>query len=192
MNHITTDIGSYGEWCDSSDTHHYHDASLCKALTELFLNRGVLSVADFGCGDASYVRAFASVGISIFAVDGNPHTPRITGGLGEVQNLALPLDTKLNYDVVLSLEVGEHIPPEFEQVFIDNLCNTARQQIVMSWAVEGQVGHGHVNCRNNDYIISELTRRGWIYDDEATSSFRAASSLSWFPNSLLVFEKNYD
>jgi 2-polyprenyl-3-methyl-5-hydroxy-6-metoxy-1,4-benzoquinol methylase len=51
------------------------------------------------------------------------------------------------FDWILSLEVGEHIPHQLEDVFIGNLVRHAKKGIILSWAVPGQEGHHHVNNR---------------------------------------------
>ena len=45
----------------------------------------------------------------------------------------------------MSLEVGEHLPKEFEDIFINNLDNNNNYGIVLSWAIKGQGGYGHYN-----------------------------------------------
>ena len=40
-------------------------------------------------------------------------------------------------DWILSLEVGEHIPAQYEQNFIENLHRHNKKGIVLSWSVEG-------------------------------------------------------
>ncbi|CAG5124210.1 unnamed protein product, partial [Candidula unifasciata] len=39
------------------------------------------------------------------------------------------------YDWVVSVEVGEHIPAKFEDIYLDNLARHAKEGIVLSWAV---------------------------------------------------------
>ena len=89
----------------------------------------------------------------------------------------------------MSLEVGEHIPREHEQTFLDNVCRYANELIVLSWAVEGQAGLGHVNCRNNDYIVEQMRQRGYVLDD-TTSKLREAAQVPWFKDTLMVFRKD--
>jgi tryptophanyl-tRNA synthetase len=93
------------------------------------------------------------------------------------------------FNLVLSLEVGEHIPAQYEQTFIDNLINSSREYIVLSWAVENQPGIGHVNCRNNDFVISEFQKRGLDYSKGSSEYLREHSTLPWFKNTLMVFIK---
>ena len=91
---------------------------------------------------------------------------------------------------MLSLEVGEHIPAEFEDQFIDNITKHVKKTLIISWAIEGQGGSGHVNCRNNDYIIGQVTERGFKYNEKASNELRkAATNAFWFSYTLLVFDK---
>ena len=62
----------------------------------------------------------------------------------------------------MSLEVGEHIPKEYEDIFINNLHNNNNKGIILSWAILGQGGFGHVNEQNNDYIKSKMSNLGYI------------------------------
>lgn len=64
----------------------------------------------------------------------------------------------------MSLEVGEHLPPQFEDIFIQNLHNNNKHGIVLSWAVKGQGGHGHFNEQNNDYVKSKICDLGYVND----------------------------
>jgi tryptophanyl-tRNA synthetase len=56
----------------------------------------------------------------------------------------------------------------FAQNFIDNICTSSTKYLIISWAIEGQGGDGHVNCRNNDYVINEISKRNFHYDEKLT------------------------
>eukprot|EP00666_Eupelagonemidae_sp_cell4sb_P002611 gene2611-biopygen40125 len=72
----------------------------------------------------------------------------------------------------MSLEVGEHIPEKHIPAFVDNLDRHNRVGILLSWAVPGQEGHGHVSCRSNKDVIDMIERRGYWYDEEWIRCFR--------------------
>jgi FkbM family methyltransferase len=91
----------------------------------------------------------------------------------------------------MSLEVGEHLPAHFEDIFIQNLHNNNKYGIVLSWAVKGQGGHGHFNEQNNDYIKSKIGALGYIIDIENENKLRQDSTLHWFKNTIMVFRKKY-
>lgn len=170
---------------------HYKDNGLSQALIALLKDRRVMSVVDFGCGDAGYARDIRdATGIWVEAYDGNPNTEEMTNGFARQLDLSIPfqLDSMRMFNAVISLEVGEHIPPQFEQVYIDNLVRHAAELIIISWAIPKQHGEGHVNCRSNEYIIEEFKKRNWSYDQEASQKLRASiTSCHWFRNTLMVF-----
>jgi len=90
----------------------------------------------------------------------------------------------------MSLEVGEHLPPQFEDIFISNLHNNNTCGMVLSWAVKGQGGHGHFNEQNNDYIKSKICKLGYANDVKSENKLRRDSTLGWFKNTIMVFRKN--
>jgi hypothetical protein len=85
--------------------------------------------------------------------------------------------------------VGEHIPKNSEDTFIHNLHVNNVKGIILSWAIIGQGGDGHVNEQNNEYIKSKICNLGYKNDFETEIKLRNASSLSWFKNTIMVFRK---
>jgi len=183
-------INERGYWTSTAETNtHMVDDVLINAL--LFLFSEVKSVIDIGCGNGGYTRAFLKSNISCIGYDGSPLTPDITEGLCGVADFS-EVQNPGSYELVLSLEVGEHIPEQYEQVFIDNVCRMSNKYVCLSWAVVGQNGVGHVNCKDNDYIIEQMARRGFWYDEASSEFLRLNSSheiFPWFKNTLMVFEK---
>lgn len=168
---------------------HCFDLSLAEYITAVFAPPA--STLDLGCGKAEYLAAFcAAQWRDLQGIDG-------TVGLTEVakytniqlHDLCLPLDLKRKYDLVISLEVGEHLPPQYESVFIENITQHAEKDILLSWAVDGQIGPGHVNCRGNQYIINQLSLHGFQYNERVSTGLRQNSSLPWFKNTLMYFNK---
>ena len=183
-------INELGFWETTDGTGHIHDRSLANALTQYLLDKKAATVVDFGCGMGDYARAFKSAGLKVEAYDGNSNTEKISDGIGKVLDLSKPFYLKKKFDCVLSLEVGEHIPSEYEDQFLDNITKHAKNSLIISWAVEGQGGSGHVNCKNNDYIIGKLQDRGFKYNTAASDALRkAATNASWFSYTLMVFDK---
>ena len=169
---------------------HFFDKRLCKALIEFFKGEKAQSVVDFGCGDGKYVQKMIAEGISTYGYDGNPSTPTLSNGTCQTLDLSKPVQLA-PAEWVMSLEVGEHLPKEFEQTFIANLMRTAEKGIVLSWAKKGQGGHGHVNEQNNDYIKAIFAENGWVNDVEAEQALRDASYpiYFWFYDTVMVFRK---
>lgn len=185
-------FGHTGSWniSDMKDIkdHHFFDRDLCEAIIKLLQRNGAFYVWDLGCGDGSYVQMMNVCKIRAKGIDGNKNTYDITNGWGITKDLTVPLEEKPR-DWVLSLEVGEHIPSMYEDAYLDNVAAMCEKGVILSWAVEGQGGLGHVNCRNNVWVISKMIDRGFHYDESATQTLRDAAKIKWFKNTLMVFRK---
>ena len=135
-----------GNWTTKEETDtHVFDRALCDAIIIVCENQGINSIIDIGCGNGAYTKHFLMNGFDCMGFDGSPMTKELTKGLCEVRDFSEPVYIG-KFGLVLSLEVGEHIPAEFEQTFLDNLVDNSIDLIIMSRAVEGQGGTGHVNC----------------------------------------------
>jgi hypothetical protein len=60
-----------------------------------------------------------------------------------VEDLTKPFKTTKGN--VICIEAFEHIPSQFEKQFVENIINACSGKLVISVAVEGQPGIGHVN-----------------------------------------------
>lgn len=168
---------------------HSYDKNLSIALLDFFKNENAKTLADFGCGLGDYVRHFNSKNLNTKGFDGNPNTAQLTDNLGEVLDLSIPKIFNEKFDWIMSLEVGEHLPKKFEDIFINNLHNNNKYGIVLSWAIKGQGGYGHYNEQNNDYIKEKIIKLGYTNDIKAENILREKSTLWWFKNTIMVFRK---
>jgi len=173
-------IHEHGYWMGVCK--HKFDKRLLRAIIRFAKRNNVHTVADVGCGDGSYANALNKAGIDCDGYDGNISSPGIHKDFAQPVNMPF-------YDLVISLEVGEHIPAEYEDTFIDNILNASKRFVILSWAVEGQGGIGHVNCHNNDYIIRKITNRWFTYKRRSSMRLRRRSRLMWFKNTIMVYER---
>ncbi len=173
---------------------HFFDEALAAAIVkhvEAFYGGAPTSTADLGCGKGYYVEHLRNVGWdSVYGFEGTPNIGNISviEGIKEV-DLGKPLPFILKYEFTLSLELGEHVPRQHEQQLLDNIALFAQDTLLLSWAVPGQAGVGHVNCRTNDYIIEQMTKRGFEFDIDTSLKLRKASTLPWFANTLMWFDR---
>lgn len=167
---------------------HQHSNRLLKKIMEFFPKE--IPVIDLGCGHNFYISAMiycgwhnASHGLD--AVD-------LGSKYMEVLDITKPIYYTGKYNVI-SLEVGEHVPSELSDMYLDNICGFGGD-IIMSWAVEGQEGIGHVNCHNNNWVISEMHKRGYKLEGNRTADLRASVAdchCSWFKETLMYFIPAY-
>ena len=181
-------ISENGYWLDTTLENHRYDESLADALLDFFQLEEAQSIVDFGCGHGNYTKLFNNL-IPTEGFDGNPNTKELTNGLCNVLDLSKIVDLKKEYDWVMSLEVGEHIPKEYEGNFIKNLHNHNMKGIVLSWAIPGQGGHGHFNEQSNQYITDILISLGYTRDTTSETFLRDKSTYFWFKNTIMVFKR---
>jgi cyclopropane fatty-acyl-phospholipid synthase-like methyltransferase len=179
----------YWEGIESASQHCY-DFLLGHSLVIFFKTENVKNLVDLGCGMGNYIKLFQQNNINAIGFDGNPNTPELTNNLCKVLDLSVPHKFEEPFDWVMSLEVGEHLPKQFEDIFIQNLHNNNKYGIILSWAVKGQGGHGHFNEQNNDYIKSKICKLGYINDIKSENKLREDSTLYWFKNTIMVFRKS--
>lgn len=168
---------------------HRFDPLLAKALVAFFSQENAHNIVDFGCGMGDYVKCLSASNFNCKGYDGNPNTYELSDGVASVIDLSQPFDLGIQFDWIVCLEVGEHLPPSYETTLIQNLHRHNSKGIILSWAVKGQGGFGHFNEQNNDYIKKIMTNLGYINDEERERFLRTHSSLPWFKNTIMVFRK---
>jgi SAM-dependent methyltransferase len=122
------------------------------------------SVVDVGCGIGVWLAQFREHGIQDFlGIDGD----YINSSLLEIpvenffpHDLKKPLTQLKKFDLVISIEVAEHIPIEFSDNFIQTLTNLG-DVIVFSAAVPFQGGTFHVNEQWPAYWIKKFKEKGY-------------------------------
>jgi len=174
---------------ENTTSGHYYDNALINQIIVFLKDEKVKKIVDLGCGDGKYVKTLKETGILADGFDGNPSTPEYTNNLCGVLDLSIPYQFAEKYDWVISLEVGEHLPKHFEDIFIGNLHNNNKYGIILSWAVKGQGGYGHFNEQDNDYVKSKICNLGYTNDIESELKMREAATIPWFKNTIMVFRK---
>jgi SAM-dependent methyltransferase len=102
------------------------------------------TVADIGCGTGTFL--VASGAAQTFGIEGSWVTPDMLDDpaiVFESRDLEQPF-TGPAVDLVLSLEVAEHLSPARGQGFVADLCAMA-PAVLFSAAIPGQGGVGHIN-----------------------------------------------
>lgn len=182
--------GETGIWeTDFALSNHTEASELAQAISDI-LPRDQ-PVADFGSGVGYYSRTIQANGFDVLAIDGTPDLEK--AGIFSpilVKDLSEPLILEERRNVVC-LEVGEHIPNEFEAGILDNITRNAKEMVIMSWAIPGQGGTGHVNEQSNHHIIDQMMKRGFRLNRELTDSLRGFTPdhAWWFRDSIMVFDR---
>ncbi|BFZ02615.1 hypothetical protein BsWGS_05655 [Bradybaena similaris] len=185
-----TRVSENGGWCAEASapnsSSHYTDLGLAKAVSN-FLKGKV--VASFGDGPGTYKKYIDSLQevASYTSYDGAPYCETVTGGVVKFLDLSAPQYGLEAYDWVMSLEVGEHIPAKYENIFLDNLARHAKEGIILSWAVPGQGGLSHVNNKPLEDVVAQMNKRGFDINKEASEPLRKASGAPWLQRNIYVY-----
>lgn len=182
-------IADNGFWQGDVQSNHYYDTLLANNILFVLQEQKIKSILDLGCGTGVYSKLFIDNNIDCDCCDGHPETNSLTNGICFTKDLSTPINFGRTYDCVMSLEVGEHIPESLENYFIENIVNHSHNLIIISWAIPGQPGNGHVNCKSNKYIIDKIQKYNFIFNQKTSEYLRQNSSLYWFKNTIMVFQK---
>ncbi len=122
------------------------------------------SVLDVGCGEGAWLEAFRCCGVrDVFGVDGC-YVDRAKLLIEETDfrevDLAQPLMLHRHFDLVLCLEVAEHIPQSGAEILVESLVRHGAV-ILFSASIPFQDGTGHVNEQWPHYWIAKFAQRGY-------------------------------
>ncbi|RNA36869.1 SAM dependent methyltransferase [Brachionus plicatilis] len=181
-----------GGWCSElsgkNSSEHITDVEIAKELSFYLRNK---KVASFGDGPGLYKEIFIFLKDvqSYDAFDGAPFCEETSNNNVKFLDLTVPVYHLLPFDWIISLEVAEHIPKEYEDTYIDNLVRHAREGIIISWATPGQGGLSHLNEKDFEEVKSKLFQKGFQHLPQDSQRVREKSFLPWIQNNLNIFKR---
>jgi SAM-dependent methyltransferase len=126
------------------------------------------SLLDVGCGAGTWLRAAAELGISdLCGIDGvvlAPERLHVARELIRSLDLSKAFFTGRCFDILLCLEVGEHLPDNSAPILISSLVAHS-DKIIFSAACPGQAGQHHINCQWPSYWQHLFNAKGFACDD---------------------------
>jgi SAM-dependent methyltransferase len=149
----------------------------------------VRSVVDVGCGDGNWLAIFQKYGVDeILGIDGD----YVDRGILQIPqdrfqacDLAKPFNIGRVFDLAVSLEVVEHLPPEGAWGFVESLTHLA-PAVLFSTAIPFQGGNHHINeqwpdkwaglFREHDYVPVDFIRKR-IWQSDAVEFWYAQNTL---------------
>lgn len=149
------------------------------------------SVLDVGCGTGTWLSVFKLEGVEdIIGLDGNwmkKENLLIPEDKFLIKNLEKAFDLGRKFDVVISLEVAEHIAEKYADIFIDNLVRHG-DLIIFGAAIPTQGGDYHVNEQWQSYWRDKFLSRGYIAIDPIRGKFvNNPNVLYHYAQNILVY-----
>lgn len=147
------------------------------------------SVLDVGCGLGMWASVFKELGVEVVHGMDGQGVPRdkllIPAADFVAVDLSRPLETRRTYDLVVSLEVGEHLPESSARTFVATL--TALGPVILfSAAIPQQRGAHHVNEQWPAYWAGLFAERGYravdcvrprIWNDERVEPYYCQNTI---------------
>jgi SAM-dependent methyltransferase len=151
------------------------------------------SVIDVGCGDGTWLSVFRRHGVKdILGID----REYVSGEILEIpegnflaHDLRVPLALDGEFQLVVSLEVAEHLPDESAKTLIDSLTRLG-PAILFSAAVPFQGGTDHVNEQWPDYWVDLFREKGFVPLDPIRKLLWERDDVDyWYRQNILLFVK---
>jgi glycosyltransferase involved in cell wall biosynthesis len=159
-------------------------------------------VLDVGAGPGVFVKRLREFGVDARGIDGSIHAltkadedVREHLSVADITDISSPL-TVNPVELVVCMEVAEHVPAELADVLVQNLCDACAVDgaIAFTAAPPGQSGHDHINCQPLYYYwVDKFRARGFDVDNEATAKLKQAWSpvtrMWWYAANACVFRR---
>jgi len=149
------------------------------------------SVIDVGCGTGEFLSVFKENGVEdILGIEGewiNKNNLRIPQKFFIQTNLEKPVKLDKKFDLVVSLEVAEHLFKEFAKTFVETLTNLG-SVVIFSAAIPFQNGIHHVNKQWPSYWAKLFRQKGYVPIDCIRKKIWGNKDVSfWYSQNILLF-----
>ena len=149
------------------------------------------SVLDLGCGTGTWLRVLAAGGRRVvFGVEGEayrPHELEIDPDLVLTADLGQTIDLHRRFDLVVCLEVAEHIDAASADTVVAN-CVRHADLVLFSAALPGQQGIHHVNEQPPEYWAERFARYGYAVLDVIRSRIWHDPQIPvWYRQNILLY-----
>jgi SAM-dependent methyltransferase len=154
------------------------------------------SVLDVGCGRGTWLSVFGRLGVAdLVGVDGSHVAPgdlEIPPASVLAHDLTRPLRLGRRFDLVVSLEVAEHLDASAASEFVGSLVAHGAA-VLFSAAVPGQGGAGHVNEQWPSYWAERFAEHGYVPVDAVRPKIWTDSRVAyWYAQNMLLYVDGTD
>jgi SAM-dependent methyltransferase len=149
------------------------------------------SVVDVGCGSGAWLAVFREHGVPhVLGIDGqwlDLKLLEIPEACFLRRDLEAPIKMKGDFDLVMSLEVAEHLPGETADAFVESLTSLG-PVVLFSAAIPQQGGQHHVNEQWPDYWTRRFAVRGYAPLDCLRARIWNDPDVEWYyAQNMLLF-----
>jgi len=169
-----------------------HNFSAAKQILPFLLSlKPVDSVLDVGCGTGTWLKIASDLGVKeVLGIDGvplNTNELHIPADSFINDDLTRVIDLKRKFDLLICLEVAEHLPAENAKNLVDSLTNHS-DFIVFSAAIPGQGGQNHINEQWPVYWQTLFFNKGYYPCEILRDIFWNDNEIEWwYRQNILIF-----
>jgi SAM-dependent methyltransferase len=174
------------------EEHAYRSAkAVIPVVGELFRPQ---SVVDIGCGTGAWLKAWNEIiHVNDFLGVEGPYlqNQKVLIPTDKIiyRDLKAPVDINRKFDLVMSLEVAEHLPASSAGSFVQTLISLGNV-VLFSGAIPGQEGTYHINEQYPEYWAAIFEKFGYLPVDCIRPRIWNNSSVEfYYRQNILVFIK---
>jgi hypothetical protein len=154
-------------------------------------------VLDLGAGDGWWCKSFKDMESNAWALELYEQArDYIPPQVQFIQHdLREPVNLNSRADLVICLEVAEHMPKPSSGVLVQTICRHASNHILFSSAAPGQEGTGHINLQPQKYWRDLFGDHMCEFNAEMTGRTRRAfenivnETFAFLPPNIQVFSR---
>ena len=173
---------------------HRRTVHSANAILSILRNQrpGIQSAVDVGCGVGTWLSVLRENGVSdVLGVDGGWVDPGLLvipkENFKQVELDKMDIRLPRKFDLAISLEVGEHLPPERAERFVRSLTELS-DCVLFSAAIPFQQGKGHVNEQWPSYWAQLFGAAGYAaHDFIRPLIWNDAQIPFWYRQNILVY-----
>jgi SAM-dependent methyltransferase len=177
----------------------YENDSISSAREILTVVKGLINpknVADVGCGIGTWLKAWGDLGVNdVAGIDGDYVVRKDLLFPAErftPMDLTAPTRLGSRFDLVQSLEVGEHLPAKSAETFVSFLCSLG-PVVLFSAAIPYQGGTDHINEQWPEYWAELFQKHSYVAVDAIRNRVWANPKVAYYyaQNALLFIQDKH-
>jgi SAM-dependent methyltransferase len=165
-------------------TEAIHNLSAPREVIPLVIDQvNPSSILDVGCGTGTWLKVFQEYGVHDYlGVDGS-HLDRsllkIPANRFLEKDLRQPFSLDRKFDLVISLEVAEHLDDRYADTHVQVLVEHGNT-ILFSAAIPNQGGQNHVNEQWPEYWQEKFGKHGFYFRDVIRPQIWNNTQVDWW------------
>jgi SAM-dependent methyltransferase len=153
------------------------------------------SVIDLGCGLGMWLSVWRAQGCEVLGVDGSwvdRERLAIPASCFRSHDLTQPYLPDTRYDLAMSVEAAEHLPPEAAEPLVRALTSAA-DVVLFSASSPHQGGKTHLNCQWPDYWADLFAARDFVVIDGLRSLIWEDARIDWwYRQNIMIYARRQE